>query len=374
MRIVCVSFLLLITLVVPATARAEIITNLIGDVQLTPLAIDVASPSDAVNANGTLHIVGKSASGEFVRQTIDLSTGSKSSLQAFVGQNASSVGASVFAVQSFSDGSVIYLGESANGVVNSSATYWHNPALANGAASGTASTGFLLDAGADSTFVGSNQGAASAGSPNSVLQPLPGNVVGIANSISHDSSTIAGDSIWSLGQSGYEQLSTLGFDIAPNSVGLPTTWDAVEIDPVTGDGVLSGSYLDSMTFTNTQGFWRTDGTFLFGEANAAFSDFEIYEGQLVAALNGTDDGILYAITDGSRLTMEELRGEKTKFAGKGLYQGSAGFVLEGSGGNIFITSHSTTAVPEPSSIALCIVASAALALRRKRSRARRTAV
>ena len=184
----------------------------------------------------------------------------------------------------------------------------------------------------------------------------------------------AGGAVWEKTGPDYQLLSTFGFDQAPNSVGLPTTWDAVEIDPVTGDGVLSGAYLDVTTFDTHQGFWRTDGTFLFSEANAAFSDFEIYEGQLVAALNGTDDGILYAITDGSRLKMEELRGEKTLFAGKGLYQGSAGFVLEGSGGNIFITSHSTTAVPEPSSIALSLIATAGLALRhRKRTRARSTA-
>ena len=369
-----IAFLLLITLVVPATATADIITNLIGDVQFTPLGIDIALPADAVNANGVLHVVGEKSSGGFARQTIDLSTGTKSSLFDFVPQNGSSNPASlgVSAAMLLVDGRVAYAGQSRSVAGVTNATVWFSPDSPLSVSTSANNAGSARDISATGLLAGTDTGVASVSTLSQGMSPLPGNVSGGARDISLNDLYIAGDAVWTLGQSGYEQLSTLGFDQAPNSVGLPTTWDAVEIDPVTGDGVLSGAYLDVTTFDTHQGFWRTDGTFLFSEANAVFSDFEIYEGQLVAALNGADDGILYAITDGSRLTMEELRGEKTKFAGKGLYQGSAGFVLEGSGGNIFITSHSTTAVPEPSSIALCLIATAGLALRRRRTRSRRT--
>lgn len=351
-------FAVLILAAVPA--QAATIDDIIGNVSMNPVDVDIDTVVDAVNVNGTLHVVGHDANGVDVRQLIDLTTGVTSAVEVFVPQNgnANPSGGEVGISQviALDDGRALYVGESNNAVTGTSATYWFDPENPNLAGSGPAAFGSVRSASTDGTIVGTDIGLAAIGSLNQSLQPLPGNVGGGAVDITTDASYIVGDSIWQLVNGAYQQVNTLGFDVPTNSLGLPTDWASVAIDPVVGDAVFGAYFLDALTFTENFGFWRADGTFLFAaNAGERFSDFEVYDGQLVAALNGLDDGILYALTDGSSLTIESITGDKSRFEGRGLYQGSAGFVLRGANGvmtTTYLVNGEGAEVPEPSTLIL----------------------
>ena len=104
---------------------------------------------------------------------------------------------------------------------------------------------------------------------------------------------------------------------------------------------------------------------MIGSYAGIFRDFEVWEGNLVAGLNGYDeDGHLLALGDFSSLSMFDILGSKALIKENGLFVGSAGILLEGSGG-AFATSRSTSAVPEPSSILLLTMAGLGGLLKRR---------
>ncbi len=276
----------------------------------------------------------------------------------------------VLSVQALDNGQAVYVGRSDNGSNSVSATYWFDPGNPIAASGSSSEVGTLRDVSTSGVLVGANNNVASIGNFSQPLQPLAGNISGGAFDVTSDASYIAGDALWRLNATtgSYELVDTSGFELPTNGLSLPTEWVAAEIDPVVGDAVFGAFFLDALTFTNQFGFWRADGTFLFAADGAEeFSDFEVYDGQLVAGLNLNDDGVLYSITDGSSLTINGLTGNDALFSGSGLYQGSAGLVLTAPGGGSFVTSYSTTAVPEPSAFALATVGCVGLLFHRRRS-------
>ena len=95
------------------------------------------------------------------------------------------------------------------------------------------------------------------------------------------------------------------------------------------------------------------------DSNTDFRDFEVYEGELVAAVAGVDDSFLYAISDASWISLETAFGSKTLLSDDGLFVGSVGILGEDPFGNLFIAtaeSGNVAAVPEPSTFVLAALA------------------
>lgn len=347
------------SLVSALPVQAAIIDDIIGDVAMEPIDVGVATVLDAVNIDGVLHVVGANESGIAVRQLIDLTTGVAAAPEVFVPLNGDaqpgSQDSGVARVIALDDGRALYVGISDSGAISSAATFWFDPTTPSSAGNPTDS-GIVLDASGSGMIVGVERGAAAVGSITQPLQALPGDLFAGAKDISGDSEYVVGSGIWHLVNGAYQLVDTAGFELPSDALSLPGEWEAVAIDPVVGGAIFGAYFLDANTFVETFGFWAADGTFLFeAEAGARFSDVEVYDGQLVAALNTLDDGILYALSDGSSLTIEEITGVQTRFEGRGLYRGSAGFLLRGANGvqtTTYQTSNNETEVPEPSTLIL----------------------
>ncbi len=159
---------------------------------------------------------------------------------------------------------------------------------------------------------------------------------------------VGADYIWKHNDlTGYQVYNTGEFDFSVSNEDNPF-WLGTEIDPITDTAVFAGSFFDLNTFTERVGFWREDGSLIGTTESATFTDFEVIDGHLVAAVHGLDDSYLFAITDFSSISMTEVLGESMQV--HALYSGSLGFVGTSAGGGMFIGS--VTAVPEPSSLLL----------------------
>lgn len=366
-KLACVCFALLFSAATVAPAKAgTIIEGLIGDQSFAPLDIGLEDPANAVNIDGVLHITGFSE-GIGALQMIDLTTGVAGPVQQFHSLNGLGGRAAIGEVVQLNDGRVIYLGSGELGANDQVATYWiggvDNPIVADADPN---SDGFLAGAASGGTFVGFNDFGAAVGLVGGTLQALPGTAT-VAGDITSDARYIVGDSIWVEGDNGYQTVSTLGFDLPTNGAGLPTLWSGTAIDPVTGQAVFAGSYVDLTTFQTNTGFWNEDGV-LLGTFDGLFQDFEVWEGQLVAGLNGyDDDGHLIAISDFSSLAILTITGQKSTLHQNGLFVGSAGFLLDGPNGPMVTTyeTNGTTAVPEPSTFVLSLLGTIGLWLKNR---------
>ncbi len=297
--------------------QADLITSLIGDQSFAPVAVGLDDPANAINVDGMLHITGFS-DGIGARQLINLNTGVAGAVEQFHSLNGLGGGAGINKVVRLNDGRLLYLGNSALGSNFASATYWidgvNNP-LAASANPGSSSS--LEGASANGTIVGFDEGLgvdAAVGQISGTLQSLIGGSSNPAVDITNDASFIVGTgNIWNLGQLGYEDFSTSGF-YTPANGDVPGGWKGVAIDPVTAQAVFAGEFFNLSTFQSSTGFWNEDGT-LLGSFDGQFQDFEIWEGQLVAGLNGfDDDGHLIAIGDFSMLSIFDITGNNWTFA------------------------------------------------------------
>jgi hypothetical protein len=355
-----------ILLLVAATAvpaQAGIITTLIGDQSFAPIALDLNNPSNAINVDGMLHVTGFS-DGIGALQIIDLTTGVAGPVQQFHSLNGLGGASGVEEVIRLNDGRVLYLGGSQFGANTQTSTYWIDGVTNPISATGNGNTSGRLEGSASNgAIVGFASANAAVGQIGGQFQSLPGNGQ-FAIDITTDARYIVGDSIWMLGPNGYETLNTSGFALPTNGT-LPTQWGGAAIDPVTGEAVLTGSYIDLLTFELNTGFWNPNGTVL-GTFAGEFQDFEVWEGQLVAGLNGLDgDGHLLAISDFSSLSIFDITGQTSLLRENGLFVGSAGFLLDGPNGPI-VTAYTTNpvnSVPEPSSFLLWLLGTIGLCLK-----------
>ena len=185
--------LLLLALFAPSTATADIITNLIGDVQFTPLGIDIASPRDAVNANGTLHVVGQESNGNWALQTVNLVSGAKSSLSTFFAIDGSTGAGNVGVVSAtwLNDGRVVYVGDGDTGLTTGP-TYWFAPSQPSSPSLTLSNPGILFRASPTGTLVGADTSVASVGTLTEPLVPLQGLSSGAARDITDDGRYIVG--------------------------------------------------------------------------------------------------------------------------------------------------------------------------------------
>ena len=356
-------------------AQATIIEDLIGDVAFAPVSVTLDTPDAATNINGVVHVVGQH-DGKAARQLIDLTTGTVGQVEFFdsllsaQGNGGNQTGM-IRGVQQLNDGSVLYVGDSAGNLSMVQPTYWttqNNPDTFF--SSGQEAAGFLYASAADGTTVG-NIGVPVYASPGGSFTQLPGFGAVRADDISVDARYIVGSSVWvANGTGGYAFFDTSTFDLSVSG-GLPE-WRAVAIDPVIGDAVFAGSYFDLNTFSENVGFWRADGSFIGASVNGSlFRDFEVWEGQLVAAVSSFGVGYLHAISDFSTIALSSILGVDADIYDDGLFVGSAGFLSSGANG-AFITTRTThdpfgggTEVPEP---ATCTLVAMALAFAvRKRS-------
>ncbi len=347
-----------LALLVPS-AHAGLITSLIGDQSFAPLVLDMDIPRNAININGMLHVTG-GFNNSAARQVIDLSTGIAGPVEQFYSLNGTKGGSGINESVQLNDGRVLFLGLSSLGANGSVATYWFDDITTPISASsfpgdqssleGASASGTLI--GFDEGIVGGNSGVGQIGS---TLQLLAGGSV-LAVDITRDANFVVGTgNIWKLGQFGYEDFSTAGFETPANG-DVPAGWRGVAIDPVTAQAVFAGEFFNLSTFQTSTGFWNEDGT-LLGSFDGQFQDFEIWEGQLVAGLNGyDDDGWVLAISDFSSMSIFDITGSKATLGENSLFVGSAGFVLNGPNGS-FVTTYKTSAVPEPSSFLLMLLGS-----------------
>ena len=349
------------------SASATLIEDLIGEVKLAPVDITLDTPDAATAIDGTLHVVG-SHNGQAARQLVDLTTGIVGAVEFFDslssanGPTGDPTGFIRDVIQT-ANGEVLYVGQSAGQIGNSQPTSWtetNNP-LGGIAPTGGQVGGTNLAASSSGNFVG-NHGGAIVGTHGNLPEYLTGAPGALsAVDISRDGGFIAGDLLWeSDGNGSYDVLNTTGFDYS--SSGATPTWQAVAIDPVVGEAIFAGSYFDLNAFEDRVGFWREDGTFLFSAAaGSQFRDFEVYDGELVAAVVADDDTYLYAISDFSFLNLESILGFKSLISDDGLFVGSVGFLATGANGT-FVSSRVArgdggTEVPEPAS---CLLLASAL--------------
>ena len=357
---VCSSLLALLTL--SNSAQATIIEDLIGDVAFAPVTVDLDTPDGALNVNGVVHVVGQHE-GIAARQLIDLTTGTVGQVEFFdsllsAQGNGGGRDGRIRGVALTPDG-VLYVGDSRGDADVEQVTYWFSPNLPEGGrgATGAQDGGFYLSVSQGGVFVGTDD-VPLYGTPGNLPQRLPGLNTVVAADISANSEFIVGDLIWVANDlGGYDVLDTSSFDFAP--VGETPTWVGVAIDPIVGDAVFAGTYFDLNTFAESVGFWRTDGSFIGNSgANTFFRDFEVWEGQLVAAVAGLEDSTLIAISDFSMIALESILGVKSLIFDDGLFVGSAGFLSNGASG-AFLTTRVTNdpnggsaEVPEPASCLL----------------------
>ena len=346
-------------------AQASIIEVLIGDVSFAPISIDLDNPLAATNIGGMVHVAGQHE-GQAARQLIDLATGAVHQIDLFESLlSAPGLGEStegqINGAALLPDGTVIYVGQSAGLLSVDQPTYWFDPKvpIEQFTSVGTSASGLLAAVSDNGTFVGisGGGGAPAYGDPSSRnFSLLPGFTIAGIRDISHDSQYIVGgDLIWQMNDlGGYNVLSTSDFDFSGS--GIMPSFIGVAIDPLVGDAVFAGSYFDLNTFSSRVGFWRSDGTFIGATIDGTtFRDFEVWEGQLVAAVTDFDDSFLYAISDFSMISLENILGAKSVIYENGLFVGSAGFLASGTNG-AFLTTHTTsdpnadqggTEVPEP---------------------------
>ena len=363
----------------PPSAHATIIEDLIGEVAFAPVSIELDTPDAATNVNGVVHVVGQH-DGIAARQLIDLTTGTVGQVEFFdsllsAQGNGGDQRGIIGAVQQLNNGEVIYVGTSVGPLDSKQATSWLAPNAPRGGLGfdGSQQGGAAFAAvSRDGIFVGTD-GLPLFGTHGNLPQVLPGFGAIGAVDISNDSQYIVGDLIWAANNlGGYDVFDTAEFNFTP--AGQTPSWVGVAIDPVVGDAVFAGTYFDLNTFTESVGFWRADGTFLGSSGeNMFFRDFEIWEGQLVAAVVGAGDSTLIAITDFSMVALETILGVQSLIFDDGLFVGSAGFLASGANG-AFVTTYRTndsngggpgTEVPEP---ATCLLLGGGLAfgLRQRR--------
>ena len=354
---------LLLLLATATSAQADLITDLIGDVNLNNVPLDIENVTNATTIGRTVHFSGTTNSVAQV-QTYNLDTKTIGSVQSATGLSGTGSGSLIFEIRQLADGTPIYYGGSQLGSTNSVATYWtdlNSPIQATNHVPGSSG---IFSGALNGTFAGDTGGSAAVGQIGGNLEFLIGGGGLFVNDISSDAELIVGGDIWRQTPSGYEKVDHSGFGNDGGRLSLDGSFSGVEIDPVTGLKIIAGGAFDLTTFESLTGFWYEDGSYI-GDFAGEFQDFQIIEGQLVAGLTDFNDTTLIALTDFSQLSLFDLTGTAFRIENDSLFEGSLGFAMNSGDGSVRFSTYSTSAVPEPSSLLLLSLGGLGL-LRRKR--------
>lgn len=348
-----------------------------GGTLLGPTSTDLDLVIDGFWIGDEFELIG-SEGGQAASQRYTLSGNSDpitlfDSLDSATGPGGDTTGVLRDAIQTPSG--VLYVGQSAGLFDLAQSTSWenHSDPMGGVASTGGQVSGAWVAVGDNGVFVGST-GVASYGTHGNLPENLPGGFfANVATDISHDSEFIAGDFLWEKsGFGGYAVTDTSGFDFSVSQA--EPTWIGVETAE-DGSVYYAGEFFDTNTFENSVGFWDGDGAFL-GSAGNRLADFAVIRGDVVAAVNGADDGMLVRLNDFDLLSIETLLGSKATFVDPGAFgsdgglfakEGALGFVLENNTGT-FTTVVSTA--PEPSTAAVLLFSTVTLLTRRRRRQKR----
>ncbi len=358
------SFLLglIVTAMIPSMAKADLITDLIGDVNLDNIQLDIEHATNATTIGRTVHFSGNSG-GVAQVQMYNLDTKTVGAVQTATALNGAGGISTIFEIRQLADGTPVYYGGSQLGATNSVATYWTDLSSPIQATNNTNGSSRIEGGSLNGVYTGDRGGSAAFGGIGGQLESLVGGAGLFTNDISSDAELIVGGDIWRKTASGYENVDHSGFGNDGGRLSLSGGFFGVEFDPVTGQKVIAGGAFDNTTFDSLTGFWFEDGTYI-GDFVGDFQDFQIIEGQLIAGLTDFNDTTLIALTDFSQLTLGELTGTPFLIENDSLFEGSLGFAMNGSDGSVRFSTYSTS-VPEPSSILLLSLGGLGL-LRRKR--------
>lgn len=348
--------------------------------QKLDIEISITDPRGAVTSNGFVHVVGNDG-GVGVRQIIDLANGTISEIETFTSQHVAQNGglggipdSFLFGVSVLADGSVVYHGDSSNGTIAGTPTYWFDPTLPISAAqfsSDVGSINAISPSGVTAGFL--NFDGAAVGSLSQPLHVLPGGPVGNVFDISQDNRYLVGNGIWEQvapGTVDYVLLDTSLWEAPTNSLTFPSQFNAVlQLD---NSYLFVGEYIDATLFANRVGIWDDQGNFLGGTlAGDSFADIGLFEGEVILGVNGINGGALYSLSDlSSALLLSDLYGSPVELVSDSFFVGSLGFIGRGASGGIFGTSFESsptggTEVPEPAT-AILVLGGAALLRRAKR--------
>jgi hypothetical protein len=140
----------------------------------------------------------------------------------------------------------------------------------------------------------------------------------------------------------YDVYSTSSFDFTVS--GSVPTWYGVEVDAA-GNAFFAGEYFNLTTLETEVGFWSETGQFL-GSLGSDFADFDIVNGEVIAAVNAGSEGWLVRPSDMSSVAISDLISSPATFPAKGLFttDGQLGLLLENSSGP-FVTVIETLDTP-----------------------------
>lgn len=317
-----------------------------GPAILGPTPTEIDNPSDGVFYGGGFEIVGQDASkaaGQLYNALGErLGVAYFDSFLSAGGQSGNPAG-KIFGAVRLGNGDLLYVGDSAGWIDTIQPTYWFSPTDPEGGVggAGVADSGEFYDVSGKGMFVGSDD-VALYGSPGSIPQNLPGFNPVVAVDVSSNGEFIAGSLLWQFTGTGFSVYSTSNFDFTASG-GTPT-WRGVEVDG-TGEVFFAGEFFDLNTFATSVGYWNGDGDYL-GSRGVSFADFDVVGGEVVAAVNGFDDGALVRVRDGQFVTIAELTGSAATFPAKGLFttDGALGLLLQ-DGDGMFVTVLDTINTP-----------------------------
>ncbi len=383
-------FAVILTVALPTLASADIILSvgeLVGQTHIPRTTVQTGVTNIGATASyGNSIIVAGTAGGNAVVQTIDKTTGALGALVVLRADGPNT---------GFNDVREIQIVNGTPKIIGSAHTV--NPTGGNsiqGAAWDLDGGVTIVRGNGEGGLVSGNAAGIVVGGTNNahpgigvlgggmVELPLPGNLIGgFGLGISADGRWIAGGDdggaqAWYSDAPDSLMFAVQDFPFQAPAVGdSPYALDKVLLDPNSNNYIGFGRYFNGDAFADGIGAWNLSngGSLVQDFGLGTLMDADIFGGNILLTMNGSEFGFAQTLYTNERLTAEDiLGGGNLYFAKNSLFEGSAGFVGLNNGGGITFASFETTGVPEPSS--MCMLATAALFLLATWRRRRQLAV
>ena len=336
----------------------------VGSVLYKSAPIGITDPRGAEYANGVVTVAGNNGN-LGVSQIYTLSSGQVGSLTTFWSQSVAAGGGSganqssfIFDVNLLADGRLVFLGSSANNLLNGNPNYWFTPNSPISTAPFASDSGIVDFATPSGVMGGYLNNPAAVGSLTAKFANLPGAENGSAvTTATDDDRYLVGLGIWKQVQAGtlnYARIDTSTWQEAPNGGGVPVAFQGVV--KVGTRYLVAGEFLEGETFTPQVGVWDVETGKLVGATSSgdSFADFRVIEGVAVLGVNGDTGGVIYVMPSsgglGNRLDLSAKLGYTDDRIVRGsFFKNELGMVIN-AGGNTrvvsldFITTAQQTAV------------------------------